>query len=133
MQVLPLSHPLRLAEETATIDQISRGRLHPRAPGAAATRAAMPPMACPTRKAASGFYETLEILKKAWTEETFSYDGKYHSFDNARAVPRPYQQPHPPIRIAGASEDTFPMLGRLGYPLFVVGAQRLADGAGART
>src|SRR5204862_7699631 len=36
-----------------------------------------------------------------------------------RAVPRPYQQPHPPIRIAGASEDTFPILGRLGYPLFV--------------
>jgi alkanesulfonate monooxygenase SsuD/methylene tetrahydromethanopterin reductase-like flavin-dependent oxidoreductase (luciferase family) len=34
-------------------------------------------------------------------------------------VPRPYQKPHPPIRIAGASEDTFPMLGRLGYPLFV--------------
>ena len=34
-------------------------------------------------------------------------------------MPRPYQQPHPPIRIAGASEDTFPVLGRLGYPLFV--------------
>jgi alkanesulfonate monooxygenase SsuD/methylene tetrahydromethanopterin reductase-like flavin-dependent oxidoreductase (luciferase family) len=34
-------------------------------------------------------------------------------------VPRPYQQPHPPIRIAGAGEDTFPLLGALGYPLFV--------------
>ena len=34
-------------------------------------------------------------------------------------MPRPYQQPHPPIRIAGASEDTFPVLGALGYPLFV--------------
>ena len=34
-------------------------------------------------------------------------------------MPRPYQQPHPPIRIAGASEDTFPMLGALGYQLFV--------------
>ena len=34
-------------------------------------------------------------------------------------MPRPYQRPHPPIRIAGASEDTFPTLGRLGYPLFV--------------
>src|SRR6202042_2486758 len=65
------------------------------------------------------FFETLEILKKAWTETTFSYDGKYHSFNEARAVPRPYQQPHPEIRIAGASEDTFPVLGALGYPLFV--------------
>ena len=34
-------------------------------------------------------------------------------------MPRPFQSPHPPIRIAGASEDTFPVLGTLGYPLFV--------------
>ena len=65
------------------------------------------------------FYETLDILKLAWTQPSFSYAGKFHSFDEARAVPRPYQQPHPPIRIAGASEDTFPALGALGYPLFV--------------
>ena len=65
------------------------------------------------------FFETLDILKKAWTEDSFSHEGKYHSFNEARAVPRPYQKPHPPIRIAGASEDTFPTLGRLGYPLFV--------------
>jgi alkanesulfonate monooxygenase SsuD/methylene tetrahydromethanopterin reductase-like flavin-dependent oxidoreductase (luciferase family) len=65
------------------------------------------------------FYEVLEILKRAWTHESFSYEGQYYSFTNARAVPRPFQNPHPPIRIAGASEDTFPMLGRLGYPLFV--------------
>src|SRR4029079_15676444 len=37
----------------------------------------------------------------------------------ARRVPRPAQRRHPRIRIAGASEDTFPMLGRLGYQLFV--------------
>jgi alkanesulfonate monooxygenase SsuD/methylene tetrahydromethanopterin reductase-like flavin-dependent oxidoreductase (luciferase family) len=65
------------------------------------------------------FYETLEVLKLAWTQQTFSFHGQFHHFDNARAVPRPYQTPHPPIRIAGASEDTFPMLGQLGYPLFV--------------
>jgi alkanesulfonate monooxygenase SsuD/methylene tetrahydromethanopterin reductase-like flavin-dependent oxidoreductase (luciferase family) len=65
------------------------------------------------------FYETLDILKRAWTQPSFSYQGKFWQFDEARAVPRPYQQPHPPIRIAGASEDTFPVLGALGYPLFV--------------
>jgi alkanesulfonate monooxygenase SsuD/methylene tetrahydromethanopterin reductase-like flavin-dependent oxidoreductase (luciferase family) len=65
------------------------------------------------------FYETLEVLKLAWTQPSFSYEGKFLKFDEARAVPRPYQQPHPPIRIAGASEDTFPVLGKLGYPLFV--------------
>jgi alkanesulfonate monooxygenase SsuD/methylene tetrahydromethanopterin reductase-like flavin-dependent oxidoreductase (luciferase family) len=65
------------------------------------------------------FYETLEVLKLAWTQTSFSFHGQYHHVNEARAVPRPYQQPHPPIRIAGASEDTFPVLGRLGYPLFV--------------
>jgi alkanesulfonate monooxygenase SsuD/methylene tetrahydromethanopterin reductase-like flavin-dependent oxidoreductase (luciferase family) len=65
------------------------------------------------------FFETLEILKLAWTQDSFSYQGQYWQFDAARAVPRPYQRPYPPIRIAGASEDTFPVLGALGYPLFV--------------
>ena len=65
------------------------------------------------------FFETLDVLKLAWTQPSFSFHGKYHNFDEARAVPRPFQTPHPPIRIAGASEDTFPVLGELGYPLFV--------------
>jgi alkanesulfonate monooxygenase SsuD/methylene tetrahydromethanopterin reductase-like flavin-dependent oxidoreductase (luciferase family) len=118
VQVLPLTHPLRLAEETATVDQISGGRLmlgvgrsgNPRSYGA---------YGIPYSESRERFYETLDILVKAWTEDQFSYQGKFHSFDNARAVPRPFQKPHPPIRIAGASEDTFPMLGKLGYPMFV--------------
>ena len=118
VQVLPLAHPLRLAEETATVDQISQGRLllgigrsgNPRAYAA---------YGVPYAESRERFYETLEVLKRAWTQEVFSFDGKFHHFNEARAVPRPFQQPHPPIRIAGASEDTFPVLGALGYPLFV--------------
>ena len=65
------------------------------------------------------FLVTLEIVKQAWTEPAFSYEGKYYSFNNVSAVPRPYQQPHPPIRVAAASEETFPSLGEAGYPIFV--------------
>ncbi len=118
VQVLPLTHPLRLAEETATVDQISRGRLlmgvgrsgNPRSYGA---------YGVPYSESRERFFETLEVLKLAWTQETFSFHGKFHHFDGARAVPRPFQTPHPPILIAGASEDTFPVLGAMGYPLFV--------------
>ena len=118
VQVLPLAHPLRLAEETATVDQISQGRLllgigrsgNPRAYAA---------YGVPYSESRERFYETLDVLKRAWTQDVFSFDGKFHHFNEARAVPRPFQQPHPPIRIAGASEDTFPVLGALGYPLFV--------------
>ena len=118
VQVLPLCHPLRLAEETATIDQISRGRLLLGA-GRSGNPRAYAAYGVPYSESRERFYETLEILKLAWTRPSFSYAGKFYSFDEARAVPRPYQQPHPPIRIAGASEDTFPVLGALGYPLFV--------------
>ena len=118
VQVLPLTHPLRLAEETATVDQISRGRLL-MGIGRSGNPRAYAAYGVPYSESRERFYETLDVLKLAWTEPTFSFHGKYHHFDGARAVPRPYQQPHPPIRIAGASEDTFPTLGKLGYPLFV--------------
>ncbi|HJU25243.1 MAG TPA: LLM class flavin-dependent oxidoreductase, partial [Rhodanobacteraceae bacterium] len=118
VQVLPLCHPLRLAEETATIDQISRGRLLLGA-GRSGNPRSYAAYGVPYAESRERFYETLDILKQAWTQPSFSYSGKYWQFSEARAVPRPYQQPHPPIRIAGASEDTFPVLGALGYPLFV--------------
>jgi alkanesulfonate monooxygenase SsuD/methylene tetrahydromethanopterin reductase-like flavin-dependent oxidoreductase (luciferase family) len=118
VHVLPLTHPLRLAEETATVDVVSRGRFILGA-GRSGNPRGYAAYGVPYSESRERFYETLEILKKAWTDETFSYQGQYHSFNEAKAVPRPYQKPHPQIRIAGASEDTFPTLGRLGYPLFV--------------
>jgi alkanesulfonate monooxygenase SsuD/methylene tetrahydromethanopterin reductase-like flavin-dependent oxidoreductase (luciferase family) len=118
VQVLPLCHPLRLAEEGATVDQISGGRLifgvgrsgNPRSYAA---------YGVPYSESRERFAETLEIVKLAWTQPRFSYAGKYWRFDNASAVPLPCQKPHPPIRVAAASEDTFPALGAAGYPIFV--------------
>src|ERR1700733_12525487 len=118
VQVLPLTHPLRLAEETATVDQISRGRLL-MGIGRSGNPRSYAAYGVPYAESRERFFETLDILKLAWTQPSFSYAGKFHTFTDARAVPRPYQQPHPPIRIAGASEDTFPVLGALGFPLFV--------------
>jgi alkanesulfonate monooxygenase SsuD/methylene tetrahydromethanopterin reductase-like flavin-dependent oxidoreductase (luciferase family) len=118
VQVLPLTHPLRLAEETATVDQISRGRLL-MGVGRSGNPRAYAAYGVPYSESRERFYETLDVLKLAWSQTSFSFHGKYHHFDEARAVPRPFQTPHPPIRIAGASEDTFPVLGALGYPLFV--------------
>jgi alkanesulfonate monooxygenase SsuD/methylene tetrahydromethanopterin reductase-like flavin-dependent oxidoreductase (luciferase family) len=118
VQVLPLTHPLRLAEETATVDQISRGRLL-MGVGRSGNPRAYAAYGVPYSESRERFFETLEVLKLAWSQPSFSFHGKYHNFDDARAVPRPFQTPHPPIRIAGASEDTFPVLGALGYPLFV--------------
>jgi alkanesulfonate monooxygenase SsuD/methylene tetrahydromethanopterin reductase-like flavin-dependent oxidoreductase (luciferase family) len=118
VQVLPLCHPLRLAEEGATVDLISRGRLLFGA-GRSGNPRSYRAYGVDYGESRERFFETLEIVKLAWTQPNFSYDGKYWHFENAAAVPAPVQKPTPPIRIAGASEDTFPVLGAMGYPIFV--------------
>jgi alkanesulfonate monooxygenase SsuD/methylene tetrahydromethanopterin reductase-like flavin-dependent oxidoreductase (luciferase family) len=118
VQVLPLCHPLRLAEETATIDQISEGRLL-FGVGRSGNPRSYVAYGVPYSESRERFLETLEIVKRAWTQPSFSYEGKYYNFNNASAVPQPYQKPCPPIRVAAASEETFPSLGEAGYPIFV--------------
>jgi alkanesulfonate monooxygenase SsuD/methylene tetrahydromethanopterin reductase-like flavin-dependent oxidoreductase (luciferase family) len=65
------------------------------------------------------FAEVLDIIEQAWSQPTFSYEGKYYSFKNIAVAPRPLQQPFPPIRIAAASPDTFPAAGERGLPVFL--------------
>src|SRR5919198_6358113 len=78
VQVLPLCHPLRLAEEVATVDQLSHGRLifGVGRSGFAHTYATYGVDYAESRER---FAETLEILKRAFTEERFSHSGKYFS------------------------------------------------------
>ena len=117
VQILPLGHPLRLAEETATIDQISGGRLI-FGVGRSAFPRAYNAYGIAYEESQDRFAESLDIIKKAWTEPVCSHQGRYHSFDNFTLVPRPVQQPHPEIRIAASQHDTYSAIGRLGYPLF---------------
>ena len=117
VQILPLGHPLRLAEETATIDQISEGRLI-FGVGRSAFPRAYNAYGISYDESEERFAESLDIIKKAWTEPDCSYRGRYHRFDNFTLVPRPVQRPHPEIRIAASRHDTYAAIGRLGYPLF---------------
>src|SRR5262244_368763 len=118
VQVLPLCHPLRLAEEVATVDQVSHGRLI-FGVGRSGFPRTYEAYGVPYGESRERFAETLQILKKAWTEDPFSYSGKYYSFENVRATPKPYQRPWPEIRIAANSPDTFPAIGKLGHGVFV--------------
>ncbi|HTZ34893.1 MAG TPA: LLM class flavin-dependent oxidoreductase [Stellaceae bacterium] len=117
VQILPLGHPLRLAEETATIDQISGGRLV-FGIGRSAFPTAYRAYGIAYDESQERFAECLEIVKKAWTEETCSHRGRWYSFENFTLVPRPLQQPHPEIRIAASQHDTYAAIGALGYKLF---------------
>jgi alkanesulfonate monooxygenase SsuD/methylene tetrahydromethanopterin reductase-like flavin-dependent oxidoreductase (luciferase family) len=117
VQVLPLCHPLRLAEEAATVDQLSHGRLifGVGRSGVAQTYEAY---GVPYAESQARFREILEVIERAWTEPCFSYEGAYHRFKDVSVVPKPYQTPMPPIRIAASTPDTFPAIGRRGMPVF---------------
>ena len=117
VQILPLGHPLRLAEETATIDQISGGRLI-FGVGRSAFPRAYTAYGISYEESQDRFAESLEIIRKAWTEPVCSHHGHYYDFDNFTLVPQPVQQPFPEIRIAASQPDTYAAIGRLGYPLF---------------
>ena len=118
VQVLPLSHPLRLAEEAATVDQISHGRLI-YGIGRSGVVRTYQDYGLDYGESRERFAETLDILKKAWTEERFSHEGKYYRFQNVAVTPKPYQQPWPELRMAAATPETFPRIGRMGLPIFV--------------
>lgn len=117
VQVLPLCHPLRLAEEAATVDHISHGRLI-FGVGRSGFPRTYEAYGVPYAESRARFAETLAIVKAAWTEERFSYDGQFHSFRDVCLVPKPYQKPHPEIRVAATSPDTFAANGALGLPIF---------------
>jgi alkanesulfonate monooxygenase SsuD/methylene tetrahydromethanopterin reductase-like flavin-dependent oxidoreductase (luciferase family) len=115
---LPLCHPLRLAEEGATVDQISRGRLI-----FGVGRSGLPrtyeDYGVSYAESRDRFGEVLEIVEQAWSQPAVNYDGKYYSFHNIAVTPKPYQQPYPPIRIAAASPDTYPAVGARGLPILI--------------
>ena len=118
VQVLPLSHPLRLAEDVATVDHLSKGRLE-----FGVGRSGLPGhyqgFNIPYSESRDRFLETLDVLVKAWTQERFSHAGKYFQFQDVCVMPKPFQKPHPPIRVAATTQETYPMVGRMGAPVFV--------------
>ena len=118
VQVLPLIHPLRIAEEAATVDQLSEGRFE-FGVGRSGNVRAYDIMGIDYGESKDRFQEALDIILMAWSGETFSYEGEYNHITNASISPLPYQQPHPKVRIAASSEDSFGRIGRLGYPIFL--------------
>jgi alkanesulfonate monooxygenase SsuD/methylene tetrahydromethanopterin reductase-like flavin-dependent oxidoreductase (luciferase family) len=116
--VLPLSHPLRIAEDVATLDHLSQGRFD-FGIGRSGSPRAYDTLNIPYSESQARFVETLAILREAWKGERFSFEGKFFHFDNVTVGPRPYQRPHPPMRMAANSAETFAFVGRAGLPLFV--------------
>lgn len=116
--ILPLTNPLRLAEEAATLDHISEGRFE-FGIGRSGLPGAYEGYNIPYGESRERFFESLEVIRKAWTNERFSFQGNFYSYDDVCLVPKPFQLPHPPMRMAATTSESFPTVGRMGIPLFI--------------
>jgi len=109
----PLYHPIRLAEDIAVVDQATRGRM------VAAVGIAYQPhdfdaFGVPIKQRAGRTEECVEVLRKAWTGQPFSYASRYHTIEDVRVTPRPYQEGGPPIWMAGWVPAGLERAGRMG-------------------
>jgi len=111
-------HPLRLAEEVALLDQLSGGRVNWGA-GRGFARVEFTAFDVAPEDSAPRFRETVEIVLKAWTDERLSFAGKYFHFDDLEVLPKPLQQPHPPVWMAASSEDAIGWAAGRGFSILM--------------
>lgn len=103
---LPFHHPLRLAQEISTLDQLSRGRVDfGIGYGVAVEEFESWGIDFSQRRAIG--VEALEIIKAAWANPTFSYEGVRWQLRNVHVQPPPYQRPHPPLWMGAHSTASF--------------------------
>ena len=131
VNLVPLHHPIRLAEEAATLDVISGGRAI-FGIGRGSNPRQFAGYGVDVAEGRQRFQEALDFILKAWTSDEFSYQGGHYHADNLRITPKPVQKPHPPVYIASNSPDTFGIVGSLGHNILVapmvVSVQGALDG-----
>lgn len=110
---LPVHQPLRVAEQVATIDELSGGRI------SLGVGLGWSPLEYVSHgsvfaERGSRMEEALEVLRTVWTETDVRFAGRFWQFGPLTVYPRPIQQPHPPIWVAGVAPAAIDRAARLG-------------------
>jgi alkanesulfonate monooxygenase SsuD/methylene tetrahydromethanopterin reductase-like flavin-dependent oxidoreductase (luciferase family) len=117
--VLPWHNPVLLAEQAATLDLLSGGRLD-FGIGKGYRYNEFAGFCVPMEEADARFDECLEVILKAWTAaEPFSHRGRYWAFDNIVVEPPTAQTPHPPIWMGAGSDRSIRLVAQKGYNLLL--------------
>lgn len=106
--IAPYIHPVKMAEDMATIDILSNGRFWFGA-GEANRSADFAAFGIERKQRGTMTAESMEIIRKCWTEEEFSYQGRHYKLSNVRMVPKPLQRPHPPMFLSAMVPGLRPM------------------------
>jgi alkanesulfonate monooxygenase SsuD/methylene tetrahydromethanopterin reductase-like flavin-dependent oxidoreductase (luciferase family) len=112
----PYNHPVRTAESVAVLDLLSDGRVE-MGSGRSATRAELEGFGIDPADTRSMWREALEHIVACWTQDEVEFEGEHWSLPKRRVLPKPYQDPHPPIWGATTSLEGHRMMGRCGVGL----------------
>src|SRR5437773_7715445 len=117
--VLPWHNPVLLAEQCATLDLLSQGRLD-FGIGMGYRYREFAGFCMSMEEAEDRFDESLAVMLKAWTsDEPWSHRGKYWQFDNVVVEPPTAQKPHPPLWMGAGSPESIKKVAALGYNLLL--------------
>jgi alkanesulfonate monooxygenase SsuD/methylene tetrahydromethanopterin reductase-like flavin-dependent oxidoreductase (luciferase family) len=117
--VLPWHHPVLLAEQAATLDLISGGRLD-FGIGKGYRHSEFKGFGIPQSEAEARFEEAIEVIQRAWTaRQRFSHRGRFWQLQDIVVEPPAAQQPHPPIWVAAASAPSIRRAAERGFNLIL--------------
>ena len=122
--VLPLFHPLHVAKTVASLDQLSQGRII-LGVGLGGHEARYPIFGIDPARRVRRFTDSLELIKRLWTEDEVSFDNGEWRVDGLTLGPKPVQQPHPPIWFGARAEAAVKRAVRLGDGFMGAGASRM--------
>ncbi len=111
--LLPLKHPVQVAEDTAIVDIISGGRMQLML-GAGYRNAEFDGYGISMKQRGGRMEEGVEIIRRCWEQEEFSFEGRYWSLKNVRVMPKPVQKPRPQILMGGSSSAAARRAARIG-------------------
>jgi alkanesulfonate monooxygenase SsuD/methylene tetrahydromethanopterin reductase-like flavin-dependent oxidoreductase (luciferase family) len=114
--ILPFHEPIRFAEQMALVDIISNGRLDVGV-GRGNRPSEFSGYRVPQVESRERFDEAVQIMIRAWTEERVTYDGRFFQIPGVRVIPKPLQQPHPPVYQVCVSPDSIEGTALRGWPM----------------
>lgn len=114
--VLPFHNPIRVAEEFALLDLISDGRVD-FGVGRGYQPVEYRGFKVNQEHSRGIFNESLEVILQAWTRDRVNFKGVHFNIEDQEVRPKPLQQPHPPVWVAGITDATFAMVGKWGFNL----------------
>jgi len=120
--ILPYHHPVRVAERVAMIDHLSNGRVE--FGTGRSTAYEQTGMGIDPRDTRDMWEESLTMIAKIWESDVFEWEGRFWNVPPRKVLPKPYQQPHPPIWVAALQPSTYELAAQKG-----LGAMALNVGA----